>query len=82
MIRRSSKPTSVVRRALLGGLILMSAISLSGCRWLPAPNLRGESFSEEDQRLTEGYRPPDVGNSPHSFSTKGRQIEQNLGVSK
>ncbi|MEX0586677.1 MAG: hypothetical protein WD176_08540 [Pirellulales bacterium] len=82
MLRTFVKRSFPVGRTLFGGMLLIAAVSLPGCRWWQAKTLRGEGFAEEDQKLTEGYRSPDEGNSPWSFSTKGQQIERNLGVSK
>lgn len=37
-------------------------------------------FSDEDRKLTEGVRPREPNASFWSTSTKGKQVERNLGI--
>lgn len=66
----------VIRLLVLGSLLFL--VGLGGCRsW----DFRGEGFAENDlSDFCSQYRKSDPGSGPAAFSTKARQIEQNLGM--
>lgn len=72
-------PTTVRRLGLfvaLAGVL----VALSGCT---LPSLRGPAFSDEPKigrKSSDAALAPNQGASVYGFSTKARQIEQNLGV--
>lgn len=66
-----------LRQALaLSGVLL----ALPGCTF---PSLRGSAFNDEPKigrKTVDPTMSPNQGASVYGFSTKARQIEQNLGV--
>jgi hypothetical protein len=65
---------NTLRRGLLVAVLGLPLVGCTTWDW------RGESFPDDQQRLTQGLRSrDDESPGPWSFSTKGRQIEENLG---
>ncbi|MEX2187612.1 MAG: hypothetical protein WD875_12490 [Pirellulales bacterium] len=78
MLRRTAHFWPVALASLTLGLIVATA---SGCKsWGRWGSWDDDGFSEEDQKLTENVRPREANSSTTSVSTKGRQIEHNLGI--
>lgn len=72
-------PNAVRRLSLLMALAGV-LVALSGCA---LPSLRGSAFADEPKigrKSSDAAMAPNQGASVYGFSTKARQIEQNLGV--
>ncbi|MBL9122441.1 MAG: hypothetical protein JNG90_02335 [Planctomycetaceae bacterium] len=65
-----------------GALVALLAGLSGGCARYKPPNLRGEGFAEDEtSRVLHRARPADPENKDKwGFSTKSRQIEDELGI--
>ncbi len=80
MLRRPTHLRPVLFASLALGLIVSSAC---GCKsWDRWGNWKDDGFSEDDQKLTKDVRPREPNATFWSTSTKGQQIERNLGVGR
>jgi hypothetical protein len=79
MLHLLSMITSLLRPRRGAWLLLAAVVLLSGC--CSPPNLRGDNFADDSlASQARGRRQTDKDNETWGVTTKGRQIEKDLGV--